>query len=303
MRNVRVHVGTFTPSVLLALARRRGRLAEAHLDVIESPVSSSPAQFASLESGELDVAITSPDNVIAYHYLSANPLGRRLQLRVLAGLDRGTGLSLWLGPGLAGPAAVRGRVVGVDVATSGFAFVAYALLDALGVTREEYQVLNLGSTPRRAGALLEGTCAATVLNAGNELRVAARATRAGDVTSLGPYLGTVLAVTHALERTRREAAEQLSAVLVELAARVLDGSLTDEARAVARDVLDLSEADAAAHVQVLSDPARGLIGDGRVDEPSVATLLSLRRTYLPDRDLDSVEPDLASLLRGAARGA
>ncbi|RVX38424.1 hypothetical protein EDD27_0732 [Nonomuraea polychroma] len=63
-------VGAFSPSVLLRTARRLGLLAP---DVREVAVASSPAQFAALLDGEIDAALTSLDNVIAYRHVPANP--------------------------------------------------------------------------------------------------------------------------------------------------------------------------------------------------------------------------------------
>src|SRR5665213_4184209 len=100
-RSEQLNVGTFTPSLLIDLARSSGALGRVGLDVHESLVPSSPAQFTSLESGEYDVVFTSPDNVLAYHFLSANPLQRSIPLQIVRGIDRGLGLSLWTAPSLA----------------------------------------------------------------------------------------------------------------------------------------------------------------------------------------------------------
>ena len=136
MRVNHLHVGTFTRSVVLEVARNDGSLAEAGLEVRESSVASSPAQFASLESREYDLAFTSPDNVLAYRFIADNPLGRHLRVQMLAALDRGLGLSLWLSPIVSSLDGVRGSTLGVDVATSGFAFVGYELLARAGVARD-----------------------------------------------------------------------------------------------------------------------------------------------------------------------
>ncbi|MEO9181568.1 MAG: hypothetical protein ABI298_07975, partial [Acidimicrobiales bacterium] len=93
-RDEQLNVGTFTPSLLIDLARSSGAFASARLDVHESSVPSSPAQFTSLEAGDLDVVFTSPDNVLAYHFLTANPLNRGIALQIICGIDRGLGLSL-----------------------------------------------------------------------------------------------------------------------------------------------------------------------------------------------------------------
>ncbi len=292
-----LRVGTFTRSVVIELARRRGDFERADLAIEEQAVVSSPAQFRSLAGGELDVAITSPDNVLAYHFLSDNPLARRLDLRVLNALDRGTGLSLWLAPGLS-VEDVRGSVVGVDVGTSGFAFVAYALLERAGIARADYTIDALGSTPQRVRALIDGTCAATVLNAGNELRAAdAGCTCAGTVTDLGPYLGTVIATMDGLAEPWRAASEHFAAVLVNVARDVVAGILDDEVVDATRSLLGLPLSDAARHLAILKDPRTGLVADGRVDRASIATLVSLRRSYLANAELDAIDASLSDVVR------
>ena len=94
MHPQRLHLGTFTRSVVLEVARLDGSLADADLDVRETSVTSSPSQFESLESRDFDLVFTSPDNVLAYRFIANNPLGRHLRVTMLAALDRGLGLSL-----------------------------------------------------------------------------------------------------------------------------------------------------------------------------------------------------------------
>ncbi|HEY9525214.1 MAG TPA: hypothetical protein VIR33_18390, partial [Thermopolyspora sp.] len=185
-------VGVFSPSVLIRVSRRLGLLTG--LDVVEKPVSSSPAQFRALIDGTLDAALTSPDNVLAYRFVPDNPLGQTADARIVAAVDRGLGLGLYARPGITSAADLRGATMGVDVAGSGFAFALYALLDSLGLRRGDYRVTALGSTPRRLSALLTGECDATLLNAGNELLAeqAGAARLAALAQVCRPYLGTVL---------------------------------------------------------------------------------------------------------------
>jgi hypothetical protein len=275
-------VGSFTPSVLLDLAERSGRLRDAGLTVTELPVTSSPAQFGSLVDGDLDVALTSPDNVLAYRFDDTNPLGRLLDARIVAGIDRGMGLGLYARPGLTAT-DLEGADVGVDVPSSGFALALYALADGLGVDRSRYRLATLGSTPRRLEALLAGECTATMLNAGNELL----AERAGCVRLaaardlLSPYLGTVVAV---VGDQHLAAATRLSAALVDTAAEIVGGGLTTEAAASAADRLGLDDDLAGQYVDRLRDPLAGLVPDGAVDPDALATLVRLRTTYLPRED-------------------
>lgn len=268
-------LGVFSPSVLLDVARTSGRLAAAGVQVRTVPVPSSPAQFASLRDGAFDAVFTSPDNVLAYRFVPGNPLGELLDVEVVAGLDRGLGLCLAARPGVVDPDALRGGVLGVDVPDSGFAFVAYALLEAVGLRREDYDVVALGSTPKRAVELRTGGCDMTVLNAGNEL--AARAfgcTALADVTRLGPYIGTVVA------RMRpAPAVDRFVAAVLNTADAIRAGELDDTARAAAAALLDLGAQEAAEHVAVLRDPARGLIPGGIVDAASMDTIVDLRGRF------------------------
>jgi hypothetical protein len=267
-----IQLGTFTPSVLLRVARRTGRLAEAGVDVVESPVPSSPAQFAALLDGTLDAVLTSPDNVLAYRYSPVNPLGRTADVRILAAVDRGMGLALYSRGG-----DLAGATFGVDVPGSGFAFAMYALAESAGLARDDYRVVALGSTPRRLTALLAGECAATMLNAGNELHAEAAGFTAVARASVvcGPYLGTVLA-------TLRPVGPPLAGVLTGTAAAIVAGELDAEVRAEAADALGLSPALAERYLARLKDPAEGLVPDGVVDPASIRVLVDLRRRYGPE---------------------
>ena len=272
-------MGSFTPSVLLDVAEGTGRLRDHGLAVSEVPVTSSPAQFRSLVDGELAVALTSPDNVLAYRFDPANPLGRLLDARILAGIDRGMGLGLYARPGLTA-ADLDGADVGVDVPSSGFALALYALAETLGVGRDRFQLVTLGSTPRRLEALLAGDCAATMLNAGNELLAerAGCALLAAASDHLTAYLGTVVAV---VGDRHVAAAGRLTAALLDTAAGIVDGDLAAEAARSAADRLGLDDELAGRYVDRLRDPVTGLVPDGAVDRAALETLVRLRTTYLP----------------------
>jgi ABC-type nitrate/sulfonate/bicarbonate transport system substrate-binding protein len=292
-------LGTFSPSVLLRTARRTGVLARHGLLVEERPVPSSPAQFAALAAGSLDAALTSPDNVVAYRFLPGNPLGSTRDVRIVSALDRGLGLALYAGPGpdgiavglegVEGIAALRGRVVGVDVAASGFAFVLFEILNRGGLARDDYVLAELGSTPKRLDALLEGRCAATMLNAGNDLKADdAGLVRLADVTSVAaPYLGTVLAV----QGEPTPAVRSLAVALVETAAAVRSDPSARAAALAEAEATGLAAHLAPRYVERLLDSDHGLVEGGTVDAASLASVVDLRRRHLP--------PQVAALLDGA----
>ncbi|MEV0380358.1 hypothetical protein [Nonomuraea sp. NPDC050643] len=278
-----LRVGVFSPSVLLRTARRLGLAG----DVAEISVASSPAQFRALLRGELDAALTSPDNVIAYRYVAANPLGRTADVRIVSAVDRGLGLALYARPGPA--SSLKGEVMGVDVPDSGFAFALYAALEALGLRPGDYRVTALGSTPRRLEALLAGDCAATMLNAGADLRAAdAGATRLAGVPR--PYLGTVLCALGAAPAVRA-----LAAALRETTAAILAGDVDDVVTDEAVTALHLRPGTAARYLQRLKHPDEGLVAGGRADLESLSTVLGLRRRYGTAPGGDLLTPDLLDL--------
>ena len=276
----RLAVGAFSPSVLLRVARRTGRLDEHDLTVEEIPVSSSPAQFRSLLDGKLDAVLTSPDNVVAYRFVPANPLGVTADVKIVSAIDRGLGLALYSRHGITAADQLRGATMGVDVPTSGFAFAMYALAESIGLSRDDYELVALGSTPKRLDALLAGRCDATMLNAGNELSAehagCVPLARVADVCT--PYLGTVLSVvgSESLEPARR-----LAAALRATADDVCSGSVDDVTVDEAAVALGLPRQLAERYVARLKDPQEGLVPDGRVDLASLTTVVDLRRRYLP----------------------
>jgi ABC-type nitrate/sulfonate/bicarbonate transport system substrate-binding protein len=284
----RIVVGAFSPSVLLSVARSTGCLQRRGLEVDEVPVASSPAQFRSLLAGELDVALTSPDNVLAYRFSPGNPLGRLLDARIVGGIDRGMGLALYGRPGITTVEQLRGSRLGVDVPTSGFALAMYALTGSLGVARDEFELVALGATPRRLEALLAGDCDATMLNAGNDLIAEERGcsvlARVRDVCP--PYLGTVLAVTG---EAQLAGAQELTAALADTIDEVLAGHLDDVAAAAAAERLGLSPDLAQRYAARLRDPDDGLVAGGEVDAAALRTVAALRRRFLPETGDDGTD--------------
>lgn len=294
----RLVVGAFTPSVLLSVARSAGRLAEQALEVEEVPVASSPAQFRSLLDGELDVALTSPDNVLGYRFDPGNPLGALADVRIVSTVDRGLGLALYGRPGLGREDLSRTRLVfGVDVPTSGFALAMYALAESLGLDRDGMDLVALGSTPRRLAALRDGRCDATMLNAGNELLAESAGCRAlasvADVCA--PYVGTVVCV-HGEERLA--AAHRLAQALRLTAADVCEGRAGETAAVEAAERLQLPGDLAARYVDRLRSPTEGLILQAEPDRAGLRTIVELRRRFVP-RTVDG-EDVLGSALEDAA---
>lgn len=287
-----VRLGLFSPSVVLGVAAVTGALARAALTVEEIPVTSSAQQFSLLLEGALDAALTSPDNVMAYRRSPANPLGRTVDARILAAVDRGLGLSLFAAPGVDPATGLRGAVLGVDAPASGFAVAAYELLERRGLRRSvDYEVEPFGTTPARAAALVAGRCAMTMLNAGSDLHAEdAGCTRISRVSTLGPYVGTVFAALGDAVERDDSPLRRLTSVLVEtchaLSTGITEhsdadkiGELHETAAEVAWARLGLGAAGTERYLATLADPDEGVVPDGRLDPRSLRTLSLLRARH------------------------
>ena len=282
-------VGTFTKSILIEIAQSTGYLVEADIEVTEIAVPSSPTQFQMLERAEIDLAITSPDNVLAYRYLQQNPLGRKLDVRILGAIDRGLGLSLCYAPTLSS----EPLTFGVDVPNSGFAFVGYELLASQDVVYGSYEVVSLGSTPKRVDALIDGRVNATILNAGNELRALSQsATKVADVREIGPYIGTVFSSLGKPSTIVLTLLKVINKVIDE----ILNGEHAELVINAASRNLGITKILAAEHYKTMLDPFHGLIRGGVLDSASLQTIIDLRNKYLPTPELGEIMRDLPSLV-------
>jgi ABC-type nitrate/sulfonate/bicarbonate transport system substrate-binding protein len=278
----RLALGLFSASLVTPAARAGGWFAAHGLDVAEEAVTSSRAQFHALFSGAYDLVLTSPDNVLAYRLDPGNPLGATHDVRILAAVDRGLGLSLVGAPGIRTYEDVRGRTVAVDVPGSGFAFTLYHLLATAGLRRDvDYRVESAGTTPRRREALLSGNYAATMLGAGHDVAaVGAGCHRIARATELvRPYLGTVVAGFGPWLDTHGDMVAGFLAAWRAAAAEVVEpGRRAATLRAI-EDQLHLRGADAEDFYRVLVSPDEGLSIDGTIDAAALAAIARLRADH------------------------
>jgi ABC-type nitrate/sulfonate/bicarbonate transport system substrate-binding protein len=283
-----LRLGFFSPSVVSRWADEHGVFADHGLVVDELPVNSSPQQFSSLLAGEYDVVLTSPDNVATYVLNEGNPLGRRLDLHLLRAVDGGSRLSLVACPGIDRLEGVAGRRFGVDVPTSGFAYVAYALLRAVGLEPyRDYEVVTAGATPRRRELLAAGEFDVTLLNAGHEARAVRAGARVLGVVSdvVSPYLGAVLAT---VAGGRTEPVERFLAAWTEAERAVLDPTAAEDVLALLERQPDTDRSVAEAMYESLIDPVHGLCAGGAIDPAALESVLRLRAAaggFEQDHDL------------------
>jgi ABC-type nitrate/sulfonate/bicarbonate transport system substrate-binding protein len=189
-----IRIGQFSESPVLAVAKALELNTRFGVEWETQRVQSSPGQFESLRSGEIDLAITSPDNVLLYATTPNNPLKEQLELQFLRPIDRGLRLALYTSNEIQTVEDLSGSTLGVDVMSSGFAILLLQLLASLGVDHSTVTFEAMGATPKRLEAIKDGTIQGSILNA--EAGVAAeqagfrRWATSTDVSD--DYLGTVV---------------------------------------------------------------------------------------------------------------
>jgi ABC-type nitrate/sulfonate/bicarbonate transport system substrate-binding protein len=189
-------------------------------------------------------------------------------------------LSLMAQPEYSDVACLRGQKLAVDALTTGYAFVLKEILAHHGLAEPDVRYVSVGTGAERFGALNEGRCAATLLNA--PLCLAAesvgknRLVRASTV--LGAYQGVVAAA-------RRSWAHDHSTVIhafmrgYDASLRWLcDASNADEARSLLVERLPSlrSVADSAYRVLITEG---GLDRTLRLRHLAVDTVLKLREKH------------------------
>ncbi|MCF8543351.1 MAG: hypothetical protein K9G24_09760 [Candidatus Nanopelagicales bacterium] len=278
-----ITLGQFSTSPVVAAARHLSLDRRYGIDLTTTRVPSSPGQFQMLIDGAIDVAVTSPDNVLLYATTDRNPLSCRVDVQIVRAIDRGLGLTMVTRPGIRTVDDLAQASLCVDVVRSGFALLLFTMLDSVGIDPQQMNFEERGSTPARMEALLRGESDGTILNA--ESLVAAQEAgmrmwmTAADVSSR--YLGTVLAVPSG---TDQGLVDSLVGLWSDATEWLLDAPEIEVADCLGNESPILGSA---AYVHLLRDPATGLSRSGSVDVDDLRVLCDIRRTrgaYSPGDD-------------------
>lgn len=275
-----LRIGQFSRSPVLVAARRLGWDTAEGLTLDISPVPSSPAQFASLRDGEIDVALTSPDNVLLYATTDKNPVGSRIPVVIHRGVDGGLGLGLVARPEISEPEGLIEVPIAVDVLQSGFAMLLKAMISRLGVDPARLTFVEEGATPKRADRLIEGAVGATILNAESRVRAEAQGMRVWSTSSdiSKNYPGTVLASL--------DDGPDLSPLLRmwdRTTAWLLDAPAREVQEVIGQDHAELGSRE---YIDIMRTEPTGLRRHARVTAEELEVLVTLREeagAYTPTR--------------------
>jgi ABC-type nitrate/sulfonate/bicarbonate transport system substrate-binding protein len=174
-------------------AQEKGLFAKNGVAVNLSFTPNSVEQIRNLMSGKYDFGTTAYDNVVAYQEgQGETELPVQPDLFAFMGGYSGS-LRFVTSPDVKTYASLKGKTVGVDAATTGFAFILYKLAAMNGLSLSDYKIEKLGGTPARVQALMEGRIAGTMISSPSEILPESKGfTRLGDTTAtFGPYQASV----------------------------------------------------------------------------------------------------------------
>ena len=190
---------------------------------------------------------------------------------------------------------LRDKTILLDTATSGYAFVLYAILKRHGLNKGDYVLKNVGATPRRLAALLaDKNNKSAVLNPPFSIE----AVKAGlkdmgtTVSMMGPYQGPAGYTLRSWAKANGDTLVKYLQAYIEGVRFALDPANKAAATEMLARRLELAPDIAAAVYDVVTDKQEGFARDGRFDVEGFKNVLQLRAEYegvapaAPDKYLD-----------------
>jgi ABC-type nitrate/sulfonate/bicarbonate transport system substrate-binding protein len=242
-----------------------------------------------LIEGRFDIASASIDNLVAYQEGQGEaPVKVQPDLAAFLGLENGF-LNLVALPEVKSISDLRGRDLGVDALSTGFAFVLREMVEKAGIKDPDVKYVRFGGTPLRYAALLERKFAATLLSTPFDLQAEAKGfTRLGTATDLlGAYQGRAAFSMRGWLKANEAAAIGFMRALREATEWIYDPQNREIAEAVlvAND-RDMTPALAKKTYEMFVDRKGGLYRDLKVDVEGFKVVLALRSKYgQPKKDL------------------
>ena len=125
-----INYGAFTQTANYSIANQLGFFTAYGINVTYLQVPNSTYGYATLQSGGYDILTGTVDNAINLRF------NTNASVTVLGQLDQGPELAVASIPSITSVADLRGKVLMVDAATSGYAFVLRKVLSLYGLTLE-----------------------------------------------------------------------------------------------------------------------------------------------------------------------
>lgn len=266
----------------LWVAEERGFFKDEGLEVALTPTPNSVFQMRELAAGRFHIAFSTIDNVVAYNEGQGEaPLPEPPDFFAFMGAQGGA-VRLVARPEVESIAALKGKRVAVDAATTGYAFVLRKLLQQGGLAESDYEVQKMGGTAARAEALLQGKTDATILTSPLEIGPESRGYRrlANAVDAIGPYQAVSGVARRAWARDNADSLVKFIRAYVRALEWLAAPANREAAVAIYRRQLpQVPDAAAAKAWDVLLGGKEGFQPKAKLDREGIRTVLRLRSEY------------------------
>jgi ABC-type nitrate/sulfonate/bicarbonate transport system substrate-binding protein len=225
-------------------------------------MSSAFDNIVAAAEGQSDVPLPAPFDMVAV-------------LGVRGGIN-----SVVARPEIDGFAGIKGKVVAVDAAKSGYAIVLYQILLKKGLTYgNDYTTVAVGSTANRAAALEDGRAAAAMIDVTSDRPLQKRGFKilADATAELGAYQGSAIVARRPWAQDHE--AELAAFIRAYVAATDYVFAHRDEAIAELKThVKDMSDDELGTLYDRITGPG-GLDRHAALDLAGIDNVLKLRETY------------------------
>jgi ABC-type nitrate/sulfonate/bicarbonate transport system substrate-binding protein len=285
--NVITFAGGF--NLPMYVAQRQGFFAKHGVEINLRYTPSSGYLMTGLIEGRFDIASAAIDNLVAYQEGQGEaPVKAQPDLVAFIGLDNAS-LNLVALPEIKSIADLRGKDLGIDGLTTGFAFVLREMVEKAGLKDSDVKYVRAGGTSFRYAALLERKFAATLLSSPFDLQAETKGfTGLGSATDLlGAYQGRTAFAMRGWVRNNEAAVIGFMRAMREAMEWIYDPQNREitEAVLVAND-RDMTPALAKKTYDMFVDKKSGMYRDVRIDMDGLKVVLALRAKYgQPKKDL------------------
>lgn len=267
------------------VAQKEGFFSAKGISVNVTPTPDSKFQMISLIDGKFDIAMTAMDNVIAYAEGQATPTEKQSDIFAFLGSDNGF-LSVVALPNVKSYADLKGKKIGVDALTTGYAFVLRRILIENGIAPADVEFVQAGGVAKRFEALKKKEIAATLLVSPFEVMTKRDGfTVLGSAsTSLGAYQGVVAAARRDWAKANSAKVEDYIRAYRNALNWLYDPKNKETAIAILREnVQGMAEPVARTSYDILLDQKLGFFKDAAIDKAGVAKVLELRSEFAEPR--------------------
>ena len=270
------------------IATEQGFFAKNNLAVNLTLTPGSVPLMQNLVGGKFDIALMAIDNLVAYMEgqgeakLPAEP-----DLIAVFGSQSGT-MRLMALPEVKSYAELKGKDIGLDAKTTGFAFVLMKMLEHGGLKPTDYNLVPAGGTPFRVQALLDKKIAATVVYSPFEVTLSEKGyNKIGDgIDVLGKYQGISGVVQRSWAKQHPEELVRFIRSWIEAIDFLYDPKNAEAAAAILQKNAKLTPEQAAVSYKLMLGEKEGFQKKGKIDLDGIRTVLKLRSEYgTPKKEL------------------